>query len=1042
MSRTAYPLLGSLAGLFCAAALLAAGDTQLPTNAAVTQLQGTYRAERDRLATTGAAKLFLPDLLAKAEFIAKRGDDALANGRLLQATEAYRQARWQLPYYPSDFPTNVSRVFGNLRLRHTQEVTCAGFSPDGALLVTGGRDRLVRLWDMANGYQLRTYDAHGEYVRAVAFSPDGKYVASGGGDKVVRLWEAATGKDVRTFPSKGRYVTTLAFSPDGLHLAAGGDDQALRLFEVATGKLKREFTDFRQQVESLAFSPDGRLLLVGAGDGQLRLYVVPRILKEENQVEAWASQENTVSSHHVAFAPDSKVFVRCGPDSIKLYHANVGGEAGKETVNVAPHRLDTLAAPQTPAKNGNKTKVQWFNCATFSKDGRTLFTGGTDAFVRLWDLETGLATGTLKGHNDEIRALVFTNRGDKLASASSDFTVRLWNFDIVSASREYAGHTDCVWTAAFSPEGQRVVTASGDGTAKVWGVADGKALLTLSHKPAVTWADFSPDGKLIVTGGGDKTLKLWNADTGTHVRTLEGHAGTITALAFDGKGTKLVSGSIDRTVKVWDVATGKELASLAPTTIITALAFSPDGKRVAIGGVDQHLRFWDPTGDKEPLGWVAHNGSIGGIAFSADGQWLASCGADSLVKLWKTATPGADPIVLKGHTGPLSSVAFRGDGKFLVSCGSDQGIKLWKIDAEGVKEAQNFRGHRDWVSSVLFSRDGNYVVSAGCDRTFRIWEITSRELPLLSEHTGSVDAVAVSPDGKLVASAGTDLAIKLWNPATGVEVMKLTGHALPIITLAFTPDSKTLISTSLDRSIRLWDVAAGKELPRREDHVANFQDLIAASPVVASPDSKRLVAWLPGSERYTTLAAFDLESGRKVVEPFNDVGRHVSAVAFTKDGKIAAVGAHDGTVQLYDLERRDKVADATGKKADWPVVTKTAVAALAFTPDGKTLIVGAGTGEVKLFDVVRRQVLHTLKGHTQRVQYAVVSPDGKRCATTGMDNVVKLWDMAEGKELRSWNMRQPYDEHYSFVGQMAFTPDGRHLLTANSNTTLYVLELP
>ena len=164
-------------------------------------------------------------------------------------------------------------------------------------------------------------------------------------------------------------------------------------------------------------------------------------------------------------------------------------------------------------------------------------------------------------------------------------------------------------------------------------------------------------------------------------------------------------------------------------------------------------------------------------------------------------------------------------------------------------------------------------------------------------------------------------------------------------------------------------------------------------------------------------------------------------MAFTRDCKVAAVGAHDGTLRLFDVEKKVLLPDAQGKMKDWQAVDKS-IGALAFTPDGKTLLLGSSTGEVKLFDVARRQVVHTLKGHKQMVHVAVVSGDGRVCATAGMDNVVKLWDVATGKELRTWDMRQPYDSQNAFVGQLAFTPDGRHLLSANSNTTLYMLELP
>ena len=66
------------------------------------------------------------------------------------------------------------------------------------------------------------------------------------------------------------------------------------------------------------------------------------------------------------------------------------------------------------------------------------------------------------------------------------------------------------------------------------------------------------------------------------------------------------------------------------------------------------------------------------------------------------------------------------------------------------------------------------------------------------------------------------------------------------------------------------------------------------------------------------------------------------------------------------------------------------------------------------------------------------SPDGKRLATYGEDNIVKVWDM-EGKELRRWDLGR---NQGTFVINFAFTPDGRQLVTANKNTTVYVLDLP
>lgn len=1023
-------LAGATAGLL-AGLPAGADDARPPARDEVQVLQAKYRTERDALVKTGADKRFLPHLLTNAEAIAKRADAALMTGRFLQAAAGYRQARWQLPYSPPAVPDHTARVFGDLRLRHSHEINAVAFSPDGSLLATGGRDRTVRVWDLANGHELLAYRGHPDTVRTLAFSPDGKLLASAGGEKDVRLWEPRTGKDVRVLPGQGqcRYVTSIAFAPDGKTLAAGCDDRALRLYDVATGALKRDITDFGQMVQSVAFSPDGTLLAAGVANGQMRLWEYPKVIEPgRNQPEFWAKQdESGTASHFVAFSPSSKQLLRLGPDGLKIYPVQVPGAP-----NVVTAPLRVIRHPGPPVKN----KVHWFTCAVYSKDGKTLYTGGTDSLVRLWDIESGAPAGTFRGHNDEIRALAFSPSGDTLASASSDYTVRLWHFDIVLQARDYVGHKGAVWTAFFSPDGQRIVSASADQTAKVWDLASGRELHTLGHGAAVTTAAFSPDGKTVVTAGGDRTLRLWDAGTGKPLRALEGHKATVTSAEFSPDGKRLVSGSADRHVKVWDAGTGKELLDLDTGSVVAAVGFSSDGKQVAAGTVDAMVRLWDVATGKPGRAWPAHYAAVSALAFSPDGRLLATCGADQLVRVWKLDALDAAPITLTGHTGPLSSVAFRRDGQLLASGGADGVVKLWRLDGGGAKEAQNFRGHRDWVTNVAFSKDGFYVVSASVDRTVKMWEVTSKELALQAEHTGSVDAVAVSPDGKLIASGASDRTIKLWDRATGLEVLTIPGHPAAVLALAFSPDGKTLASGGADRAIRLWDVKTGKELPRQEAHDLNMKDLLNPPGLLQfTADGKRLAAWIPANERYTTINLYEVTTGKEVVT-FNDAGRNVSAVGFSPDGARAATGARDGTVRVYEIATKQLQPGG-----DWFLFERgVGVGAVAL---GEKVLVGGGdNGEVKIADAGKRQVMHAAKGHAQKVTCCALSADGRRAATAGLDSVVILWDTATGRELRRWDMRTPLEDRGGFVAQLAFAPDGRHLLTANANTTLYMLDLP
>jgi WD40 repeat protein len=1003
------------------------GESRPPASDDVKRLQAGYETERDRLTKSKLAPLFLPEYMERAAAIAQRGEQALASGRMVQAAEAFRQARWQLPYEGAQFPQHVAHVFGNLRLRHGDQISSVAFSPDGTRLATASRDATVKIWDLANGHELAAYRGHQRDVRWVAFGPGAAWVASAGGDPDIHIWVAQTGKPLRLLKSKADYVTTMAVSHDGKFVFAGGSDRILRVYDAETGDVKRSIGDFASLggIRSLACSPDGTRLAAGADNGQVRLWAYPDIVTQ-NALEYWQREDHSGSSNFLTFSPDSKLLARCSPDGIKVYDVQKpGGVLVKE-----PNRI------VAPTEDRKKDRVVAYSCAAISKDMKTLFAGSFDGAIRLFDLETGQSSGIYQGHNAEITALTFNRDGTQLASASADSTVRLWDFDVVVHARQMTGHTAPVWAADFCSDGRRIVSAGADRTARVWDFATGTCMQTVGPGTAgLTAARFSPDGKTLLLGGGDKNLRLYDANTGQLLQSFKGHSGAVTAAAFDKTGTKIVSGGADETVIVWSKDTGKVLQMLPVGSLVMAVAFTPDAGQVAVGSVDQYVRLFDAASGKAGGKWLAHRAAVGGLAFDDAGGQMATCGFDGLVRVWRMSGPPTLTASLAGHIGPVSAVAFHPGGSHLVSAGSDRLVKLWKKQDDGFKEAQVFKGHQDWVTALAFSRDGYFVLSAAADKTVRVWEMASRELPLTAEHTGAVNAVAVSPDGKLIASGGTDRTIKIWERGSGKELATLRGHSEAIVALAFAPDGKTLYSSGADRNLRAWDPLAGKAKPdlQYQFQWTGFVEPVPAMAVTA--DGTHVLAWEPVNERGSSVLVFKTQDGDQISKCI-DRDRHVVSAGFSGDGKTVALGSKDGVVRVWKpLENKTKPA------LEFAALLKTdAVTAIAVDRGGELVVLGCESGKLLVCEAATGKVTAAFAGHGAAVRACALSGDNKKVISASVDGIVKLWDRQTQKELRSWTMPQVAGQRSGFVSQIVFTPDGRFAVTANANSTLYLLE--
>ncbi len=152
---------------------------------------------------------------------------------------------------------------------HISGVTALSFSSDGDMIASSGKDKSVRVWDVATNQVRATLDGHHDEVEGVDFGRDGALLASCGLDQTVRLWDV--GKAAAPLVKlPGAAIGSIQLSEAGALLAVS-TGMKVALY-VATTAERIDEIEFETSVEAFRLSPDGATLAVACADHQIYLW--------------------------------------------------------------------------------------------------------------------------------------------------------------------------------------------------------------------------------------------------------------------------------------------------------------------------------------------------------------------------------------------------------------------------------------------------------------------------------------------------------------------------------------------------------------------------------------------------------------------------------------------------------------------------------------------------------------------------------------------------------------------------------------------------
>jgi hypothetical protein len=128
--------------------------------------------------------------------------------------------------------SDTAREYQNLQ-GHKGPITDVAWRLDSNLLASASEDGTIKLWEMENGNQVKNWAAHPGGVASIRFAHDGRLV-SGGRDRIVKIWDG-NGAQQKAFDALADIALRVAFTHDDARVAGGDWLGELRLWEVADG---------------------------------------------------------------------------------------------------------------------------------------------------------------------------------------------------------------------------------------------------------------------------------------------------------------------------------------------------------------------------------------------------------------------------------------------------------------------------------------------------------------------------------------------------------------------------------------------------------------------------------------------------------------------------------------------------------------------------------------------------------------------------------------------------------------------------------------